>query len=290
MGRARQPRLRKAVARTRKLHVRREHPERTQPRRKTYGQPIQGAKVDRVFASRGRGRAGRDNLVLGIPDYRQVDLADQRPAGGTTGARVATDRDGREWLVKHYSGNRDRVATELLANTIYRELGILVPNAGVIEWTLASGRTVIALTYPMLDGEIRRWDEPNAELAKGFVADALLANWDVIGLNHDNILWQGDTPVRLDQGGTFEFRAQGKRKEYGPEPVELESMLSPEGQARGRMAVTQEAIEQGAALVVERLTPARVEELISEAPFGDREMAGRLRVNLDHRIAWLRRL
>ena len=240
-----------------------------------------------MFASRGRGRAGRNNLVLGIPDYRQVALADQRPAGGTTGARVATDRDGREWLVKHYAGNRDRVATELLANAIYRELGILVPNAGVTTWSLGSGGSVTALTYPMLAGEIRRWNEPNAELAEGFVADALLANWDVIGLNQDNILWQGEVPIRLDQGGTFEFRAQGERKDYGPEPVELETMLGPKGQARGRMAVTKKVISAGAALVAERLTPDRVEELVSRAPFGDRDLASRLHENLKHRIARL---
>ena len=189
--------------------------------------------------------------------------------------------------MKHYSGDRDRVATELLANAIYRELGILVPSAGVTEWSLDGDSAVTALTYPMLAGEIRRWNEPNAELAEGFVADALLANWDVIGLECDNILWQGETPIRLDQGGTFEFRAQGQRKDYGPEPIELETMLGPEGQARGRMDVTEETISMGAALVVEHLTPTRVEELVSGAPFEDREMAERLVANLKRRIARL---
>jgi hypothetical protein len=220
----------------------------------------------------------------GILDYRSVELTDSGPAGGTNGARIALDANGTRWLVKHYSGNPDRVATELLANAIYRELDVLVPEAGIGTWQAPNGEEWITATYPMLEGEFRRWSESNEALAEGFVADALLANWDVIGLVQDNILWQGNTPVRIDQGGTFVFRAQGKPKPYGPEVVELGTMLGEEGQARDTMAVTDELVVRKSADTVSILNPDRVEALIAEAPFGDEEISSEIETNLKARL------
>ena len=224
----------------------------------------------------------------GILDYRTIELSDPAPAGGTTGALAALDSKGTKWLVKHYRGNPDRVATELLANAIYREFDILVPEAGIGTWQAPHGEEWITCTYPMLEGEPRRWSEPNALLAEGFVADALLANWDVIGLEQDNILWtEVGTPVRIDQGGTFMFRAQGITKDYGPEVEELESMLGEKGQARGRMAVTAELITRKAQETAATLTPGRIQALVSEAPFEDLEMKAEIETNLKARVQYL---
>ena len=224
---------------------------------------------------------------LGILDHRRTALVDLGPAGGSNGSRIAVDGEGRRWMVKHYGGDRDRVATELLANAIYREMGLATPQAGV-GLLAGDGRPdQIAATYPMLEGEHRVWNEPSEALAEGFVVDALLANRDVIGLDRDNILWRGAIPIRIDQGGTFEFRAMGQRKVYGPEPVELETMLEPYGQARDTMAVTPDLIEDGAASVVAILNPERVGELLSQAPFEDEEMRERIHLNLVSRIEWL---
>jgi hypothetical protein len=220
----------------------------------------------------------------GILDYRSVELTDYGPAGGTNGARIALDANETRWLVKHYSGNPDRVATELLANAIYRELDILVPEAGIGTWQAPNGKEWITATYPMLEGEFRRWSGPNAALAEGFVADALLANWDVIGLVQDNILWQGDMPVRIDQGGTFMFRAQGENKPYGPEVVELERMRIEDGQARGTMAVSEVLIARKAAETAAILTPSRVEALVAETPFDDLKMKTEVAVGLKDRV------
>ena len=55
------------------------------------------------------------DLVKGIPDYRQVELQDVRSAGGTSGARVAEDAEGNEWIIKHYSGETDRVGGTVAA-------------------------------------------------------------------------------------------------------------------------------------------------------------------------------
>lgn len=227
--------------------------------------------------------------VQGIPDYSDVKLKDLKAAGGSNGARLQEDADGRQWLVKTYRGDKDRVATELLANSVYRELGVTVPNAGYTEVKAPKHGPSKALTYPLVDGELRRWKGPDDTLAEGFVADALLANWDVVGLGQDNVLWNDGTPVRLDQGGTLEFRAMGSRKPFGPVPSEMWSMNKPGGQAYGRMAITDEGLRAAAADVDLRLTPERIDALTDAAPFEDDDMRGRVREALKERTAWLGR-
>ena len=226
--------------------------------------------------------------VRGIPSYEDTKLTDVEPAGGSNGARIAVDDSGNSWLVKPYRGDADRVATELLSNAVYRELGIRVPNAGIGTNTGPDGDQ-IAVSYPLIAGEIRQWDTPDAELGDGFVADALLANWDVIGLTQDNILWNNGQPIRLDQGGTLEFRAQGAPKDFGPIPAELWTMRSQNGQANGTMEITEAGMRDAARDASLRLPPQRIDQLVDEAPFADEGMRERVRQSLKDRVAWLER-
>jgi hypothetical protein len=295
--------------------------------------------------------------VLGVPSYSAEDagLTDFKPAGGSNGAQFATDKDGRKWLVKPYRGNRDRVASELLANAVYRELGIDVPNAGQMQvdsslkkapveepspppkgdpkvktvdgkktyfvgdqevskadfdaansaWSgqIASlgkataqqhafptgGKSWTAVAYPARDGDIERWNGESQPLGEGFMADALLGNWDVVGLDQDNVLWGPDgEPIRLDQGGTFEFRAMGKPKPYGPVPTEAWTMRAPGGgQAFGRMALNDQMLRDQAGDIAERLTPQRIDALVDAAPFADEAMRERVRENLKARVSFM---
>ena len=227
--------------------------------------------------------------VSGIPDYTDVKLTDKKGAGGSTGARMAIDADGNPWLVKTYKGDTDRVATELLSNSIYRELGIAVPNAGEGTSKHPKFGESKSLTYPLVDGEERRWTHADEALGEGFVADALLANWDVIGLGQDNVLWNNDDPIRLDQGGTLAFRAQGQRKPYGDVPTELWTMNRPGGQAFGRMAITEDGMRAQARDIELRLIPERIDELVDAAPFEDDEMRDDVRGALKARVDWLGR-
>jgi hypothetical protein len=226
--------------------------------------------------------------VQGIPRYN-VELTDVEAAGGSNGARIAVDKDGNSWLLKPYRGNADRVASELLANSIYRELGIRVSNAGIVEHDHPEYGKQLAVAYPLIKGEIRQWSQPNEELGDGFVADALLANWDVIGLTQDNVLWNSGRPIRLDQGGALAFRAQGARKDYGPVPSELWTMQSERGQANGTMKITEDGMLAGARDAALRLPPERVDELVDQAPFEDEAMREQVRQSLKDRVAWLER-
>ena len=206
-------------------------------------------------------------------------------AGGSNGARFAEAKDGTRWLVKAYRGHRDKVATELLANAVYRRMGVKVPEAGTLQF---GGKP--ALAYPLLDGEVRRWEGEDETLAEGFMVDALVANWDVVGLEMDNVLWSPEgEPFRVDQGGTFEFRAQGSPKPYGPVPSEVWTMAGPLGQAFGTMALTPEGKRAGAARIAATLDDDAVDGLADAAPFEDGAMRERVRAMLKARVAWMGR-
>ena len=69
------------------------------------------------------------------------------------------------------------------------------------DWWRAKGRT-----------EAER-ETLRAKLRAGLDVDAMLGNWDVIGMGGDNILVDKDgEPWRIDNGGALGFRAQGARK------------------------------------------------------------------------------
>lgn len=218
-------------------------------------------------------------------------------AGGSNGAMIGEDETGQKWFVKTYRGDQDRVATELLANAIYRKLGVPVAEAGQLSFDKKP-----ALAYPLLDGEPGgfksglRVDQPNRKLGKDFMVDALLGNWDVIGLEHDNLLWPEGTkevtpdtqPIRLDQGGTLQFRAMGGKKDFGPVPSEVWTMASAKGgQAFGTMALSAAGKRRGAKKIAKVLTPTVIDELVDQAPFKSKKMRNEVREALKARVAWM---
>jgi 8-oxo-dGTP pyrophosphatase MutT (NUDIX family) len=391
-----------------------------------------------------------------MPAYDQTALKLGNGAGGSNGARWAFDENGRRWLIKQYRGNRDRVATELLSNALYRKLGAKAAVAGTLSmppgkpdfrqvsdadigepplpkkekgkrlsmgvvvvepdgrvWVvepkghfggyehtfpkggiehgltgqqtalkelweetglhaeitghlddyegdtgttrmyvavrtggeplpddptphvkgsgaemaavklvtpaqagemlnrdrdkailkdalaagLPKGQTfpdrfpepkgTVALTYPTLDGEVRNGFKPSEKLGEHYMADALLGNWDFVGMTGDNVLWdENGDPIRIDQGGTLEFRAQGNVKPFGPVPTEVWTMLA-KGQGKRGVVISEEQMKAQAADIQKMLTAGKIDRLVDKAPFADEEMRERVRENLKARVAWM---
>ena len=138
--------------------------------------------------------------------------------GGSTGAKLVRDKKGRQFVMK--SGNSpDHLLEESYADAAYKAAGIPVPKFKVYKG--ASGP--VKLSEFMSDtkslGSILKGKDEAlkadviAQLKDGFVADALLGNWDVVGLGMDNVLVDKDGKAwRIDNGGSLRFRAQGERK------------------------------------------------------------------------------
>ena len=122
------------------------------------------------------------------------------------------------------------------------------------------------------------------------MTDAFLANWDVAGLDDDNILWdpQGQ-PFRVDQGGTLEFRAQGQTKEFGPVPLEVRTMLEKGGQGRRMVGPIPTAEMRSQAAEIGQLPDEWIDAAVNAARFRSKGMRERVRANLKARRDWMRR-
>jgi hypothetical protein len=221
-----------------------------------------------------------------FPDYDGTRLTFDKPAGGSNGAMWANDDAGNKWLVKTYRGDEDRIATELVANRVYDLMGAKVAKAGTIEVDGKKG-----LTYQALDGKPRngvfKQNGPNAQMGEHYMTDALLANWDFAGLTDDNVLWDdAGNPIRVDQGGTLEFRAMGQQKPFGPIPTDVWTMIR-KGQAKRASLVSEDQMRAQAGDIAARLTPQEIDGLMDTAPFQDDAMRERVRENLKARVEWM---
>jgi len=229
---------------------------------------------------------------------------------------------------------RRRLTGEVLGNALYRELGLAVPDSyasrnmaddslwHVAPWiedieTVASFRQMTGTepldTVIFTDGngfqrlgtaaEAAEWGAEGVvplatALTRGLAADLLLANWDVVGTGFDNI---GVSPlhglVRIDQGSSFFYRAQGAAKadlgwEWGamsdmsrsggmldPETNAMFAPLAlagvPEDELMGELARQVQALVDlrleagGMTNFVRRMMPTPNEALDDLAPFAD---------------------
>lgn len=164
-----------------------------------------------------------------IPNPAGVSVLSDLP--GSTGPQLVVDAKGTKWQMKK-GKTADHSKNEQIADDIYRVLGIRVRHSGLSEddpqykfneW-LPEGKTLAELSHTSSYAEIVN------QIREGFVADALLANWDVIGLSKDNIFVTPDGKVhRIDNGGALKYRAQGSPKgsKFGPTVGEIDTLRNP---------------------------------------------------------------
>ena len=135
--------------------------------------------------------------------------------GGSNPGGVYLGRDGIKRYVKLYP-QADRAEVEAVANAIYREMGINVPNSTTFthqgKSAFASEILEGGKTVQDIGGIGKLTQAQLQEALDGYSTDALLSNWDVVGLNQDNLMIYQGKLYRIDNGGTFVFRAQGGDK------------------------------------------------------------------------------
>ncbi len=143
-------------------------------------------------------------------------LVEVKTLGGSTGAKLVEDpRTGKRYVLKR-GGNPGHLKNEAHADALYRAAGLDVPDSRLYD---DGGPVKLAAFHEgKALGELMRSD-PAAfaaaveKLRKGFAADALLGNWDVVGMSLDNVLVLPDGRVlRIDNGGALAYRAQGALK------------------------------------------------------------------------------
>jgi hypothetical protein len=151
--------------------------------------------------------------------------------GGSTGAQLVQDEFGNKY-VKKTGADAAHLQSEYEALRLYEYLGVRVPQ--IHEYDTAKAELYTEFINPaqkigaiksegFLSAKLQR------ELKDNFAIDALLANWDVIGLEGDNVLITSLSDdkrvVRVDVGGSLDKRAQGANKTFGDEVTELDSLL-----------------------------------------------------------------
>lgn len=146
------------------------------------------------------------------PDV-ELDTSAMRKVGGQAGSNAGglyEDQDGQRWYIKT-PAEEDQARNEVLAGKLY-ELAGGAPVAEV-HITKLNGKLAIASKIEEVR-QVGAAQLANARgVAEGFAVDAWLANWDVVGLAYDNLQVRKDgSALRLDVGGSLDFRAQGKRK------------------------------------------------------------------------------
>ena len=158
------------------------------------------------------------------------ELAVVKKLGGSTGAELVRDSDGRMFVRKR-GASAEHLEEEFAADQAYLAAGINVPKAKL--YTTPQGPVKLAqfVEGTVLKDYLSKATAEQAALAigkiqSGFVADALFANYDTVGLDLDNMLIDKSGQVwRIDNGGSFRFRARGGAKTgWGPKVTELQTM------------------------------------------------------------------
>lgn len=137
------------------------------------------------------------------------------------------DEKGNRFVVKR-GANAKHVEEEVLADEIYRGLGVNVPKPemrdGVKITPFIQGKSLNEYLKTATPAQAKAI---KAKLQQHFLADAILGNWDVIGMAGDNVLIDDHGEVwRIDNGGSLRFRAMGTPKDadWNEYPTELWSM------------------------------------------------------------------
>jgi hypothetical protein len=139
------------------------------------------------------------------------------PQAGSNEGGVFRSPDGEDWYAKVYDDPRQAQA-EAVGNEVYRAfLGDDAAVRSVVK-EMPDGRA-LHMAKMLPEDELERGLQPEdlytdqaQELARGFWGDVLLANWDVLGQDFDNILFRNGQPVRIDNGSSLLFRAMGDQK------------------------------------------------------------------------------
>lgn len=155
------------------------------------------------------------------PD-KLVQIGPQR--GSNPGGLYRDTETGATWYIKT-PPSLAHAQNEVLAAKLYQAAGVNVPE---LRLTTLNGQPAVASRIVDDLAKLGPDDLAKAQgVREGFVADAWLANWDVVGATFDNLLVRGGVAYRVDTGGALLFRAQGAAKgaSFGDNVAELKTFL-----------------------------------------------------------------
>lgn len=201
-----------------------------------------------------------DRSAKAYIDVKALTRTGQSTAGSNPAGIFVDPKDATQKFYVKQPKTKDHVRNEDLANRIYAALGFAVPETSVTqdEKQFASKMEPISG-----DGNVDSLRVFGPKMAKGFVVDAWLANWDV-AVSHNLAQDADGNPFRVDNGGSMLFRARGERRDFGPTVGELQSMRSKPGYT----GMTKADELEGAKKVI-AITPDEIDELVTSSGLPD---------------------
>ncbi len=213
-------------------------------------------------------------------------------AGSNQGAFYTDPETGNQYYVKKPKSDK-HFANEILGGALYEEAGVKFGRAykGIDK----NGNSV--LVSPLVEGSEADFASKKSDAdvksttQSDFAVDAWLGNYDVIGLEYDNVLTDKDGNVtRIDAGGSLLFRAQGGTdKEFGPEATQVDSMRDPKENKQASEIFGDMTDEQIAESVkkVQAVSEEKIDELVDAAFPDDSDTAEQLKTTLKARRQYL---
>ena len=145
--------------------------------------------------------------------------------GSNPGGIHKDTETGDKYYVKHYA-NPDHAKVEVLTGKIYDHMGIHTAKPEMHGDSGVKTKWIEHLKQmPPKDFEHLNSHQAN-QIGKMYHGAILTKNWDVVGLEHDNIVKNHQTGDlhAIDHGAGFHFRARGSHKDYGPDINEKDSL------------------------------------------------------------------
>jgi hypothetical protein len=147
---------------------------------------------------------------------------------GSNPGGIHTDEHGNRYYVKYYQ-NGDQAKSEALAGKIYDHMGIKTVSP---SYEKINGRHAVVTPWNNRLSQVHPHQFENLtpdqaeHIGRMYHGAVLTKNWDIVGMDHDNIVKNVDTDAlhAVDHGGTFQFRARGGHKDYGPDIGEHTSL------------------------------------------------------------------
>ena len=141
--------------------------------------------------------------------------------GGSGGVTILEDPLGVKYTLK-CATNDTQLKEEILADALYRAMGVLVPGFAVytkvpLQINAYQTSSLVRLSR-FIESNPQVSDQAKAQaLAQNFVADAFMGNWDIVVDNFKNVVMdKGGKLWRIDNGGSLRYRALGEHKRSVP--------------------------------------------------------------------------
>ncbi|MCX7343272.1 MAG: hypothetical protein NT128_03905 [Proteobacteria bacterium] len=161
--------------------------------------------------------------VNGFPETINQFTQQQTDKGGTESTFILKEGNTPKFVLKKVAENGakiDQFKEEVLADAIYQAIGKAEPSFGILvpkfQIRLDQGKLSRITEYlPGDDLGIANTDAlrlQSVNIARGFVVDAFMANWDLVVSGGKNLRFSGGEIYRMDNGGSLRYRATGELK------------------------------------------------------------------------------